>query len=230
MSKAFARQKTWKTGGNQVMPIANIAQWYKYAAVAVASFALSAVVFTQAVPATAQSSVEARLQRLEDESQIRHLLIEYGHDLDTRDYVGYSKLFARDGVWAGGIGTGKGPAGVLAMLQGTVGRGGNRPFDLNAVRSYHLDTNILIDFIDRDHAKAFSRWTVMSKSPDNKLVPSLAGRYDDVVVREDGKWKFQSRIAPHEIPNPDLGTTAATGSTGTGNNANTTSTPSAKTP
>jgi hypothetical protein len=104
------------------------------------------------------------------------------------------------------------------MLQRTVGRNGNTPFDPNTVRSYHLDTNIMIDFIDRDHAKVFSRWTVMSKSADNKLVPSLAGRYDDIVVREDGRWKFQSRVAPHEIPNPEPGTTAATGSTGTGVN------------
>jgi hypothetical protein len=207
------------------MTTSRIGQWCRYAGVAAASFALAAAVFTQGVPAAAQSSLEARLQRLEDESQIRHVLIEYGHDLDTRDYVAYSRLFARDGVWAGGIGTGRGPAGVLAMLQKTVGRGGNNPFDPNAVRSYHLDTNILIDFIDRDHAKAFSRWTVMSKSPDNKLVPSLAGRYDDLFVREDGKWRFQSRTAPHEIPNPDPGTTAATGSTGTGSNTEATGKP-----
>ena len=191
--------------------------WYEYAVVAAVS-SLVTIAVTRGAPAAAESSTDARLQRLEDESAIRHLMIEYGHDLDTRDYVAYSKLFAREGVWAGGIGTGRGPAGVLAMLQRTVGRNGNTPFDPNAVRSYHLDTNIMIDFIDRDRAKVFSRWTVMSKSPDNKLVPSLAGRYDDIVVREDGKWKFQNRVAPHEIPNPEAGTTAATGSTGTGVN------------
>jgi hypothetical protein len=191
--------------------------WCAYAIVAAIS-SLITIAVTRGAPVAAESSTDARLQRLEDESAIRHLMIEYGHDLDTRDYVAYSKLFARDGVWAGGIGTGRGPAGVLALLQRTVGRNGNTPFDPNTVRSYHLDTNIMIDFVDRDHAKVFSRWTVMAKSSDNKLVPSLAGRYDDIVVREDGRWKFQNRVAPHEIPNPEPGTTAATGSTGTGAN------------
>jgi hypothetical protein len=199
------------------MRTAELKNWYAYAVVAAIS-SLVTVAVTRGAPVAAESSTGARLQRLEDESAIRHLMIEYGHDLDTRDYVAYSKLFARDGVWEGGIGTGRGPAGVLAMLQRTVGRNGNTPFDPNTVRSYHLDTNIMVDFIDRDHAKVFSRWTVMAKSPDNKLVPSLAGRYDDVVVREDGRWKFQSRVAPHEIPNPEPGTTAATGSTGVGVN------------
>jgi hypothetical protein len=200
-----------------IMRTAELKHWYAYALVAAVS-SLITIAVTRGAPAAAESSTDARLQRLEDESAIRHLMIEYGHDLDTRDYVAYSKLFARDGVWTGGIGTGRGPAGVLAMLQRTVGRNGSTPFDPNTVRSYHLDTNIMIDFIDRDHAKVFSRWTVMAKSPDNKLVPSLAGRYDDIVVREDGKWKFQNRVAPHEIPNPEPGTTAATGSTGTGVN------------
>jgi hypothetical protein len=157
--------------------------WYAYVAVAAAS-SLVTIALTRGAPVAAESSTDARLQRLEDESAIRHLMIEYGHDLDTRDYVAYSKLFAREGVWSGGIGTGRGPSGVLAMLQRTVGGNGNTPFDPNAVRSYHLDTNIMIDFIDRDHAKVFSRWTVMAKSQDNKLMPSLAGRYDDIVVRE----------------------------------------------
>ena len=198
------------------MRTAGLNHWYAYAVVAAASSLLT-IALTRGAPVIAESSTDVRLQRLEDESAIRHLMIEYGHDLDTRDYAAYSRLFARDGVWAGGIGTARGPSGVLALLERTV-RNGNTPFDPNAVRSYHLDTNIMIDFMDRDHAKVFSRWTVMSRSPDNKLVPSLAGRYDDIVVREDGKWKFQSRVAPHEIPNPQPGTTAATGSTGTGVN------------
>jgi SnoaL-like domain len=104
----------------ETMRTAELKHWYAYAVVAAVS-SLVTVAVTRGAPVAAESSTSARLQRLEDESAIRHLMIEYGHDLDTRDYVAYSKLFARDGVWAGGIGTGRGPDGVLAMLQRTVG-------------------------------------------------------------------------------------------------------------
>src|SRR5436305_7015703 len=106
------------------MRTAGLSHWYTYAIVAAAS-SLVTIALTKGSPVSAESSTGVRLQRLEDESAIRHLMIEYGHDLDTRDYVAYSKLFAREGVWSGGIGTGRGPAGILAMLQRTVGRNGN---------------------------------------------------------------------------------------------------------
>jgi uncharacterized protein (TIGR02246 family) len=148
----------------------------------------------------AQSSLEARLQRLEDEQAIRNLLVEYGNDLDTQDLEGYSKLFAKDGTWTGGIGSAKGPDGIFAMLQKALAKA--PPYDPAKVRSFHLLTNFHIQ-VDGDKATARSKWTFFGRSDDNKLVPRLAGHYDDTFVREDGKWKFKSRVAPHDIPNPD---------------------------
>jgi uncharacterized protein (TIGR02246 family) len=143
------------------------------------------------------SSLEARVQRLEDEQAIRNLLVEYGHDLDTRDLVAYSNLFARDGTWSGGIGHAKGPAAILAMLQKAMGK--SPPYDPKHVRSFHLMTNFLIH-VDGDRATAYSKWTFFGRTDDNKLAPRLSGHYDDVFVREDGVWKFLSREAPHDIP------------------------------
>ena len=66
-------------------------------------------------------SLEARVLRLEDEKQIRELLIEYGRRLDARDFRGYAQLFARDGEWIGGLGGAKGPAAIEAMLEKGLG-------------------------------------------------------------------------------------------------------------
>lgn len=144
--------------------------------------------------------LESRLQRLEDTDAIRDLLIEYGRLLDTGDWVGYSQLFARKGTWTGSFGTATGPTEILAMLRKSLGS--IPPYDATKVRSFHLMTNCVIR-IDGDRATATSRWTNFGRTDDNKLVPRLAGRYEDELVREDGRWKFLSRLAPRDIPNPE---------------------------
>jgi hypothetical protein len=44
--------------------------------------------------ASRDTSVEARLQALEDKEAIRSLLIDYGRALDSRDFKAYGELFA----------------------------------------------------------------------------------------------------------------------------------------
>jgi uncharacterized protein (TIGR02246 family) len=151
-------------------------------------------------PPGAQSALESRVQKLEDEAAIRDLLVEYGRLLDTHDLVGYSKLFAREGTWTGSLGTAKGPEEILAMLQKSMGSA--PAYDPDKVRSFHLMSNFLIH-VDGDRATATSRWTNFSRTDDNKLVPRLAGHYNDALVREDGKWRFLTREAPRDIPNPE---------------------------
>jgi len=180
---------------------------------AVVSIAAGATGFLgYAQPTSAQSSLEARLQKVEAYEEISNLLVEYGHDLDTGNFVAYSNLFATNGTWTdcvpplhecpGGIGWAQGPAGILAMMQKAIGRRA-RPYDPEHIRSFHLDTNFYIQ-VHGDRATASSKWTFFSRSKDNKLVPQLSGYYDDVLVREDGKWKFLQRVALHSIPNPTV--------------------------
>jgi 3-phenylpropionate/cinnamic acid dioxygenase small subunit len=164
---------------------------------------LPGAVATAAPPAAGQGrplSVAERLQRLEDKDAIQDLLIEYGRLLDDGDWVGYSQLFARKGTWTGSFGTATGPAEILAMLRKSLGSA--PPHHSNEVRSFHLMTNCVIR-IEGDRATATSRWTNFGRTDDNKLTPRLAGHYDDVLVREDGQWRFLTRQAPRDIPNPE---------------------------
>ena len=175
-----------------------IVRWFE---VALMMAALAAVVLTFAMlkqtPAAAQSSLEAQVQELLDKEAIRTLLVTYGRMLDSRDLEGYSRLFAREGTWSGGIGTAKGPENIRKMLENAFKN--SPPYDPEHVRSFHLMTNFLID-VDGDRATAWSKWTFFTRTEDDKLSPTLSGHYNDVLIREDGEWKFLSRVAPHDIP------------------------------
>jgi hypothetical protein len=148
---------------------------------------------------TAAESLAARVHRLEDIEEIRNVLITYGRSLDSRDLDTYSKLFARDGEWSGGFGTVKGgPPAVLAFMQKSLGTGG-----AGMGSTYHIMSNFLID-VKGDTATAWSRWTFISAGAENKPAIAQGGRYEDTLVREDGHWKFQRRLATRDVPRRDV--------------------------
>src|SRR6185369_8312448 len=160
--------------------------------VASASALLISVTLITAQGRTDESAA-ARLQRLEDTEQIRTLLLDYGRFLDARDLPAYSRLFAKDGEWVGGFGSAKGPDGILAFMRQNLGTG------TNPGNTFHILSNVEIE-VKGDTATAWSRWTFVTPGADGKPVISQAGRYDDMVVREDGRWKFKRRIASNDIP------------------------------
>jgi hypothetical protein len=86
------------------------------------------------------------------------------------------------------------------MLQKSMGS--PSAYDPNKVRSIHLMSNFSIH-IDGERATATSKWTNFARTEDNKLVPRLAGHYNDTLLKEGGKWKFLTREAPRDIPNPE---------------------------
>jgi uncharacterized protein (TIGR02246 family) len=148
----------------------------------------------QTVPA-AQSATErlaSRIQRIEDTQEIERLLLNYGRHLDARDFKAYSLLFAKDGVWSGGMGTVQGPAAIQAFMEKAIP-------GPNAVHNYHVLSNFVID-VNGDTATAWSRWQFVVPGPNNTAVVAQSGRYDDTLVREDGKWKFKRRVASNDIP------------------------------
>ena len=147
----------------------------------------------------AADPLDVRVQRLEDEKEIRDLLIRYGLTLDSRDYKGYAALFARDGEWIGGFGAHRTPAGIEAMLEKYMGPAtpGLRNKD-----NFHLLTNDLIT-VTGDKATAISKLIFYVKGPDGRPAPQFAGHYVDELVREDGRWKFARRVVQGDMPYSD---------------------------
>ena len=137
-------------------------------------------------------SIESRLQRLEDIEAIRTVLIDYGRFLDARDFASYSRLFAKDGEWVGGFGTVKGPAAIQAFMEKNIP-------GPNTAHNYHVLSNFEIE-VRGDTATAWSRWTFVVPGPDQKPTMAQGGRYEDLLVREDGRWKFKRRTASNDLP------------------------------
>ncbi len=158
--------------------------------------ALALLTPATALAAPPAASIEARLQRVEDQLAIQRVLIEYGRFLDAKDYASYAALFARDGEWIGGFGRFKGPAAIQAMLEDKLGKAA--PGYINK-SSYHLMSSPLIT-VTGDTATAESRYLFFTASPDNKPIPTLAGRYVDQFVREPGGWKIERRVTWGVIP------------------------------
>ncbi len=154
-----------------------------------------------AVPPVAQAqerelTLEQRVERMEAESAIRRMLVEYGKFLDSRDYAAYAALFAPDGVWQGGFGTFTGPAAIEAMLRANLGE--PEPGFVNK-SNFHMLPNPLIT-IDGDRAHVESKYLFWTASPENRPTPLIAGRYLDEFVRVNGEWKIARRTTWGEIP------------------------------
>jgi uncharacterized protein (TIGR02246 family) len=150
-------------------------------------------------PARAQAptpaALAARLQQFEDKAEIERLLLDYGRHLDSRDFAAYGRLFARDGEWVGGFGTASGgPAGIQAFMEKAMGTAPNR------ANNYHLLSNFVIT-VTGDTATAWSRWAFVVPGPSGAAI-AQAGRYDDQLVRENGRWRFKRRTASNDTAPP----------------------------
>jgi uncharacterized protein (TIGR02246 family) len=157
--------------------------------------------------AQGQPTLEQRVQRMEDESTIRRMLIEYGAFLDAKDYRSYASLFASDGVWQGGFGTFTGPEAIEAML--TANLGAPEAGFVNKA-NFHMLTNPLIT-IDGDRAHVESKYLFWTRSPDDRPTPLLAGRYVDEFVRVGGEWRIARRTTWGAIPYRDPNAPRAAG-------------------
>src|SRR5215470_6756931 len=123
----------------------------RLSALLAAALVLSACATTDPRVAT----LEKRVQQLQDEKEIREVLIRYGEYLDAKDYAGYASLFASDGVWTGGFGSATGPAAIQAMLDKNLGK--PEAGYINKT-SFHLMTTEVVE-VDGNTAKVRSRYT-----------------------------------------------------------------------
>jgi hypothetical protein len=150
---------------------------------------------TESAAAADDASTKVQMQRLVDRAAIEDLLITYGRMLDVEDFVGYSKLFARDGVWEGGIGSATGPAEIQHMLEKVFGRVDRGKYGA----SFHVMSNITVQ-VTGDTATSWSRWTWFVEGADGKPAAQRSGHYEDKLVREGGQWRFKHRLTVTELP------------------------------
>jgi SnoaL-like domain len=141
------------------------------------------------------ASVKAQMQRLQDREAIETLLVTYGRLLDRGDLVAYSRLFAADGVWEGGIGSATGPKGIQQMLERVYAR--VKPGQY--ANAFHIMSGFIIE-VTGDTATSWSRWTWFVEGADGKPLAQRSGHYEDQLVREGGQWRFKHRLTVTELP------------------------------
>ncbi len=168
------------------------------AALSTAALLLAAAVLTPIAlyPRQNNQSLAAKIQRLEDDGEIRNVLVSCGRTLDAHDFGAYSRFFSKDGEWVGGFGSVKGPTAIEAFMAKNIGTPG-KPSG-----TYHVLTNFLID-VHGDTATAWSRWAFVTPGPDKKPAMAQGGHYEDTLIREGGRWKFSRREAFVDIPRAD---------------------------
>lgn len=148
----------------------------------------------------AELSLEQRVQRMEDEKEIRDLVSLYGQYLDTGNFAAYSQLFAKEGTWNGrtsNFESIKGPAAIQATMEKAFA---DREYDPEHLSNLHLVTNIRIDVDGSDRATGYAKYTVMGRTENKEPYVRHIGRYEDVYIREEGKWKILSRVVRRELP------------------------------
>ncbi len=144
------------------------------------------------------ADLETRVRRLEDREQIWQLMLEYRRQLDRRDFAAYSRLFTDDGEWAGNLGIARGPAEIEQLLIRTL-----ESWTGEASSHLHLVDNAEIH-VDGDTATAESTWVYITREGFGRPVLSLIGRYQDVIVRTGGGWRFKRRVAYCDFPYDEL--------------------------
>jgi len=134
---------------------------------------------------------------LEEKDAIRDLMSAYCFHLDQGEFDEFAALFAPDGAFEPGPqGRYQGQAAIRQFIASVVPVPGEGP------ARKHCTINHLIT-VNGTEARAMS-YIVVVREADHGIIPSLAGRYEDLLVKEHGEWRFKVRKIHFDITG-DLG-------------------------
>jgi SnoaL-like domain len=156
-----------------------------------------------------KNDAAARVKAIEDRQAIEQLLMgDYPRALDSANWVVYGSFFAKDGelIMQGGATKRTGPAAITEFFTKQPASGGQAvpttpsacPVPPGTPRTMHVVTNLSLH-IDGDTATDQAYWETIA-TRDCKSVVAGAGHYEDVLKREDGKWKFAKREIFDDLP------------------------------
>lgn len=148
----------------------------------------------------------ARLQKIEDRQAIEQLLMgDYPRALDSNDWAAYAALFTKDGTLImNGTTKRTGHTAIQELfstfprLASTAEAASPCPAPAGAHRTMHVVSNLSLQ-IDGDTATDQAYWETIA-TRDCKSVVAGSGHYEDVLKREDGKWRFFERKIFDEFP------------------------------
>lgn len=133
--------------------------------------------------------LEARVQDLEAECEIRNLIARYLLRVDAKDFEGIAEAFAKDGVmdFGGlvGLGAYKGREAIAKAFRDTEGA--------MVGFSWHLAHTPYIE-VHGNKASGHWGWTVLSCYPELGAM-EFGGVYEDEYVKTDEGWKIKKKLS-----------------------------------
>jgi uncharacterized protein (TIGR02246 family) len=145
-----------------------------------------------AAPARAQAGAE--LRQLLDRAEIEELVVRYVTALDGLDAEAYANVFTEDAVYDV---TGTEYHGreairkIVTDLQESRDR--DRAEGRESAALYHVMSNSSIELIDEDEARHTSYAQTVRAAAGGEFIVGFMGRYEDVIVKRDGRWQISSR-------------------------------------
>jgi uncharacterized protein (TIGR02246 family) len=156
----------------------------------------SAVIFAVAVTiASAASADDAAIQKLVDRAEIQELVTRYVTGLDTLDADLYAGVFAEDAVFElpGGV-VHRGRAAIRKIVTDLrESRARNQAAGTPSPSLYHVMANTSIEIIDATNARHQSYAQTVRAADGGQFIVGFMGRYEDVLVKRDGRWYIRSR-------------------------------------
>ncbi|GGC22900.1 hypothetical protein GCM10011371_08220 [Novosphingobium marinum] len=132
------------------------------------------------------SDMEARIARLEAESQIRQLIAHYCFDIDDRNIEAVRNLFTDDGILksADGVMFAQGPDAIIEQYHGR--------FDVLGP-GHHFMHDVQIDFVGDGSVEATGRVSGHAELKRKGMMMVTALRYADKYRNTPAGWKFAER-------------------------------------
>jgi uncharacterized protein (TIGR02246 family) len=137
---------------------------------------------------------DAALQKLVDRAAIEALVVQYVTALDTLDADAYAGVFAEDAVFElpGAVHRGRAAiAKVVTDLQASRAR--NEASGTPSPKLYHVMANTAIEILDATNARHQSYAQTVRAAENGQFIVGFMGRYEDVLVKRDGRWLIQTR-------------------------------------
>ncbi len=134
---------------------------------------------------------------LEEKEAIRDLMSAYCFHVDNGEFEKFAGLFTTDGIFESGpLGKLQGRKAIHDFIAAHVPRAGEGPARKHCTMNHMIRVNG-----NEAHADSY---IVVLREADVGIIASLAGRYEDQIVKEDGKWRFKVRKIHFDISG-DLG-------------------------
>lgn len=141
------------------------------------------------------ATLEARVQHLEDEREIHAIVFDYMRFSAARDWQAYADLFTADGELELFDSTHQGRQAIFDRVAGST-TNTSRPDALPRV-SFLTGVNIQLH---GDQATSVSRFNSYAENADGTMSVTGTGRYEDALVKINGRWKIRKRSVNWDMP------------------------------